>query len=561
MIGFFAFVLLISNSVIVRSIDFSGLSNMKEKELRSVMLLKTPGLFSKSKFDERILEGDIDAIRAVLVKNGYLSPNITYKYQSDSSGLTDINIFIEEGTRTFVGNIEFKGNTFFDYKYLTDIIETKKGAPFNPFLIEKDYSALIYNYDKIGHHDIIVNSTIDIAEEEANIVYDISEGNKIYVSTIFIEGAPNIRKDRLKIGIGLKDNSLLTNEKLSNSKRRLNEVDLFSRIRIAELDSSIHRNLMYKLEPKEPLALRLRVGYSALDRAKITFMISHKNILNSLRSISLFSRIGLRELGLEINYRDPITFGKWIGNSWGVKWGYKRETGYDIGRFGAYSMLLPRPFYLRYDLERVTLYNVEISDLEEESLDWLQRISVSLIIDRRDDPIKVHQGYSVFGSMEFEDIVFGASGSFLKNDFRLSKFTGIGSSTIAYRANAGIILPFNKELPIPIYNRFFLGGGATLRGYAENMAGPEDDNGNPLGGERYFLTSCELRIPMFSNFYGAFFSDIGSLSEDFDSDRFKILGSAGAGVRFYTPIGPLRLDYAINFEGKSSWHFAIGEAF
>ncbi len=561
MIGFFTFVLLISNSGIVRSIDFSGLSNMKEKELRSVMLLKTPGLFSKSKFDERILEGDIDAIRAVFVKNGYLSPNITYKHQTDSSGLTDIDIFIEEGKRTFVKNIEFKGNTFFDYKYLIDIIETKKGEPFNPFLLEKDYSALIYNYDRIGHHDIKVNSTIDITGEEAIIAYDISEGNKIYVSTIYIEGARNIRQDRLKIGIGLKDSSLFTNEKLFNSKRRLNEVDLFSRIRIAEIDSSIHRNLMYKLEPKEPLALRLRVGYSALDRAKITFMISHKNLLNSLRSISLLSRVGLRELGLEINYRDPITFGRWLSNSWGIKWGYKRETGYDIGRFGAYSMLLPRPFYLRYDLERVTLYNVEISDLEEESLDWLQRISVSLIVDRRDDPIKVHRGYSVFGSMEFEDIVFGASGSFLKNDFRLSKFAGIGNSTIAYRANAGVTLPFNKELPIPIYNRFFLGGGATLRGYAENMAGPEDDNGNPLGGERYFLTSCELRIPMFSNFYGALFSDVGSLSEDFESDRFKILGSVGAGVRFYTPIGPLRLDYAINFEGKSSWHFAIGEAF
>ncbi len=561
MIGFFTFVLLISSSEIVRSIDFSGLLNMKEKELRSVMLLKPPGFFSKSKFDERILEGDVDAIRAVFVKNGYLSPNITYKHQSDSAGLVDIDIFIEEGERTFVKNLEFSGNTFFDYKNLIEIIKTKKGEPFDPFLLEKDYSALIYNYDKNGYHDITVDSKIDILGEEANIVYNIKEGNKIYVSTVYIEGERNIRQDRLKIGIGLKESSILTNNKLYDSKRRLNEVDLFSRIRIVETDSSIHRNLLYKLEPKEPLALRLRVGYSALDRTKLTFMISHKNLLNSLRSISLLGRIGLRELGLEINYRDPITFGRWLSNSWGVKLGYKREIGYDIGRFGAYTMLVPRPFYLRYDLERVTLYNVEISDIEEESLDWLQKVSVSLMIDRRDDPIKVHEGYFVFHNMEFDDIVFGASGSFLKNDFRFSKFVGTGNSTVAFRANAGVILPFNKELPIPIYNRFFLGGGATLRGYSENGAGPQDLNGNPLGGERYFLTSCELRFPIFSNFYGALFSDVGSISEDFDSEQLNILGSAGAGVRFYTPIGPLRLDYAINFEGKSLWHFAIGEAF
>ncbi len=561
MIGFFTFVLLISSPGTVRSINFSGRKNIKEKELRSVMLLKPPGFFSKSKFDERILEGDVDAIRAVFIKNGYLSPNITYKYQADSSGLTDIDIFIEEGERTFIKNIEFEGNTFFDYEYLSKIIGIKKGEPFDPFLLEKDYSEIMHSYDKNGYHDIKVESKIDISGEEANIIYNITEGNKIYVSNIYIEGEGSIRQDRLKKGIGLKTGSLLTNNKLYDSKRRLNEVDLFSRIRIIEIDSLVNRNLLYKLETKDPLTLRLRVGYSALDKTKLTFMVSHKNLLNSLRSVNLLGRIGLRELGLEINYRDPITFEKWLSNNWGVKYGYKKEIGYDIGSFGSYSMLTPSPFYLRYDLERITLYNVEISDIEEDSLDWLQRISASLMIDRRDDPIKVHQGHFLFSSMEFEDIVSGTSGSFLKNDFRFSKFIGIGKSTVAFRTNGGIILPFNKELPVPIYNRFFLGGGATLRGYAENMAGPEDGNGNPLGGERYFLASCELRIPVFSNFYGALFSDIGSLSEDFESDQFSILGSVGAGVRFYTPIGPLRLDYARNFEGKPSWHFAIGEAF
>lgn len=561
MIGIFTYFLLISSFETVRSISFSGLSNIKEKEVRSVMLLRPPGFFSKSKFDERILDGDIDAIRAVLIKNGYLSPNINYKHQSDSSGLVDINIFIEEGQRTFVKNIEFDGNTFFDYEYLSGIIGTKKGEPFDPFLLEKDYAELIYSYDKNGYHDIRVESKIDISGEEANILYNLTEGNKIYVSNIHIEGEGNIRQDRLKKCIGLKPGSLLTNDKLYYSKRRLNEIDMLSRIRIIEIDSSVNRNLLYSLETKNPLALRLRIGYSALDRTKLTFMISHKNLLNSLRSVNLLGRIGLRELGLEMNYRDPITFGRWMSNSWGVKYGYKKEIGYNIGKFGSYSMLVPRPFYLRYDLERVTLYNVAISDIEEETLDWLQRISFSLMIDRRDDPIKVHQGHFLFSSIEFEDIVFGTSGSFLKNDFRFSKFFGLGNSTIALRTNIGIILPFNKDIPVPIYNRFFLGGGSTLRGYTENMAGPKDHNGNPLGGERYFLTSCELRIPMFSNFYGVLFSDIGSLSEDFESEQLDILGSAGVGIRFYTPIGPLRLDYAINFEGHSSWHFAIGETF
>ena len=561
MIGIFTIIITFSASGSVHSINFSGLSNIKEKELRSVMLLKSPALFSRTKFDERLLEGDVDAIRAVYVKNGYLSPDITYEYQPDSSGSFNINISIEEGEQTFVGNIDFSGNILFDKEYLSKIIETKKGEPFDPFRIEKDYSNIIYNYDNIGYHDITVTSTIDFQEKEGNIVYNIKEGNKIFISNIDIEGGGNINQARMRIAVGLKEKDLLTNERLINSRQRLYELDLFSPIRIIETDSSMYRNLLYKLGHKEPIALRLRVGYSALDKAKLTFMISHKNFLNSLRSINLLGRIGLRELGLEINYIDPITFGNWLTNSYGLKLGYTKEIGYNIGRFGAYSMLVPKPFYLRYDLERVTLYDVEISNIEEESIDWLQRISISLIIDSRDDPLKVREGYSILNSMSFEDFIFGSTGSFVKNDFRFSKFSGKGPFTFAFRANAGIILPFDKETPIPIYNRFFLGGGSTLRGYSENGAGPQDENGNPLGGERYFLTSCELRFPVISNFHGAIFSDIGSISEDFDSRQTNILGSIGMGIRFYTPIGPLRLDYARNFEGQYLWHFAIGEAF
>ena len=561
MIGILTVVLIFSAPGFVNSIHFSGLSHIKEKDLRSVMILKSPTFFSKKKFDERLLEGDVDAIRAVYVKNGYLSPNITYEYNADSSGLININISIEEGTQTFVGNIDFSGNILFDKEYLSKIIETKKEEPFDPFRIEKDYSNIIYNYDKNGYHDIKVTSTIDFQEKEANIVYNIREGNKIFVSNIYIEGGGNINQSRMKIAVGLKENDLLTNEKLFNSKQRLYELDLFSPIRIIEIDSSMHRNLLYKLGYKEPLTLRLRVGYSALDKAKLTFMLSHKNFLNSLRSINFLGRIGLRELGLEINYIDPITFGNWLSNSYGLKLGYTKEIGYNIGKFGAYSMLVPKPFYLRYDLERVTLYDVEISNIEEESIDWLQRISVSLIVDSRDDPLKVRKGYSILNSMSFEDFIFGSTGSFVKNDFRFSKFSSKGPLIFAFRANAGIILPFEKEIPIPIYNRFFLGGGSTLRGYSENGAGPEDENGNPLGGERYFLTSGELRFPLISNFHSAIFSDIGSISEDFDSRQTNILGSIGTGIRFYTPIGPLRLDYARNFEGQSLWHFAIGEAF
>jgi outer membrane protein insertion porin family len=561
MIGFFTVALLISSSETVRSISFSGLANLKEKELLSVMLLKKPCVFSKSKFDERILEGDVDAIRSVFIKNGYLFSNITYKYKVDSSGFVDINIFIDEGRRTFVKNVEFRGNVFFDYNTLKKIVKIKEGDPFNPFLLEEDYSNLILIYDNNGYHDVKVNSEIYSPEEEANIVYTIKEGARIFISDIFIEDVGAISRDRLKITIGLEKGSVLTNNKLANSKRRLNELDLFSRIRIVEADSSTNRNLIYKFEPKEPLALRLRIGYSALDRTKLTFMMVNKNFLNSFRNIGLLGRIGLKELGLEVNYRDPITFGKWMENSSGLKFDYKREIGYDIEKFGAYTMLVPRPFYLRYDLERVILYNVEISDLEEESPDLLQKLSVSLMLDRRDDPVKVREGYFVFNSIEFEDMISGVSGSFLKGDFRFNKFSKLGNSTIAFRSNMGVLLPLNQNKDVPIYNRFFLGGSTTIRGYAENRAGPQDEDGNPIGAERYLLSSCELRAHLFANFYGVLFSDIGSMEEDINSKNFNILGCAGVGLRFYTPIGPLRLDFARNFEGESAWHFAIGEAF
>ncbi|RKX71531.1 hypothetical protein DRP53_01380, partial [candidate division WOR-3 bacterium] len=90
---------------------------------------------------------------------------------------------------------------------------------------------------------------------------------------------------------------------------------------------------------------------------------------------------------------------------------------------------------------------------------------------------------------------------------------------------------------------------------------PKDREGNPLGGERYLLISLEERLPIIWQLGCAFFFDFGSLSQRLDDEELKIDAGIGFGLRLYTPLGPIRLDYGRTLEGGGRLHFAIGEAF
>jgi outer membrane protein insertion porin family len=503
----------------------------------------------------------MDALRAIYMTHGFLDPIISYIYDVDSLGRVDIHISIMEGEQTFVRTIRFSGNTVFPGEELEALIRSARDSPFDPLALEDDYLGIIARYDGIGYHDARVSSDVLLEDGAGDITYLVSEGEKVYLSEVTPVGAPKVNIRRIKTVIGLQSGMLLTNERIAGARKRIYELDLFSRVRVREEIQETGRKLVFDLTQKEPISLGLRAGYSVLDGPKTAITVRHNNLFGSIRRAMILGKLSFREHGLEIHYRDPITLGHWLEHGGGCRFEQRRELGYRVGRIGGYVTLIPHPFSIRCEVERIRVYDVEIESLATEGIEWLPSLTLGVSLDTRDDPIRPRRGWMLANRIEFAGFVFDAKSNFIRDEFRYRVFFPLRKSTFGVRVDAGLARPFDPTVRIPIHSRFFLGGATTVRGYDEYRIGPKDRQDYPFGGERYGLVSLELRIPLFWLFSTAVFCDVGSLGQRLDDPEIDPKVGLGLGLRLHTPLGPIRVDYARNLEGSGAFHFAIGEAF
>ena len=145
-------------------------------------------------------------------------------------------------------------------------------------------------------------------------------------------------------------------------------------------------------------------------------------------------------------------------------------------------------------------------------------------------------------------------------------------SLLAFGARSGVVYPLKTGgtgavLAIPIDERFFSGGSTTVRSFDERKLGPQDGNGNPIGGEFFTTFNVEYTFPLYGELLGAVFVDAGNLLPDARSPGLNDLRyGVGAGLRYNLPIGPIRLDYGVNpnpraDEAFGAFHFSFGFAF
>ena len=145
----------------------------------------------------------------------------------------------------------------------------------------------------------------------------------------------------------------------------------------------------------------------------------------------------------------------------------------------------------------------------------------------------------------------GLSGGFLggRSFYRIESEARVFKPVIravilAWRIRGGVVRPYGEDEEIAPGERFFLGGGSTIRGYAFNTVGPEDSEGNPTGGRVMLLGNIESRMRVVGGPWMALFLDTGGIWEEVDQISTETAGlGVGMGLRFATPFGPLRLDY------------------
>ncbi len=586
-------------------IDVQGNKYFRTQAIRERMFLMRASLlqFRHGRYSGDLLRRDEQSIESLYQSNGFRDVAVTHKIVDGYKGKPDnlaVFISIQEGPQYFIHSLDIQGIAKLDKPQLLSQLSSVEGQPFSEFNVAVDRDAILQQYSTRG----FPNATFEWSSKPASdahqtdLTYVIKEGQQEFVREILISGLQNTRRSLVDSKMLLKVGDPLSPNAERETQRKLYDLGVFARvdtaIQNADGDTS-EKYVLYDME--EARKYSIATGFGA-EFARIggcstclespqgqtgfapdaTLDVSRLNLWGLGQSLSFRGRVSTLEQRALVNYTAPrvhgndkltLSFTTLYDNS-------KDVRTFTAQRFESSVQLSDRlsksiTLLYRYTFRHVTVdqSTLKISPLLIPLFSQPDRVgegSWSMIQDRRDDPIDTHKGIYNTLDLSLAPRDLGSEISFGRFLGRNATYHPIGKKyVLARQTSFGIVHPLHNvadpNTAIPLPEHFFSGGATSERGFPDLQAGPRDlVTGFPLGGTALLMNQTEFRFPLLGdNIGGVIFHDMGNVYSSpsaisFRTDQhglsdFDYMNHAvGFGIRYRTPIGPVRLDlaYSIN---------------
>ena len=531
-----------------------------------------------------------------------------YKGKANSLAAT---FTVNEGKQWRIANFHLEGVQQLDIRPVLNELSAANGQVYSDVNIASDRNRLLSFYFSRGFPNATFYYIADPAgPDEVNVTYHVSEGQREFVRRVLMSGLYRTKTSLVSRNVDIQEGDALSQTKISEMARRLSELGVFAKINTAVQDidgTNQYKYVLYDFDEAARYTFDFGIGAEVAQfgqpsgglqnpagksgfSPRFQVDVNRLNFLGIGQTISLQTRYSNIEQRASINYVVPRFLGSANRT---VTFSLLYDTTEDVTTFSAKraeasvqtSQRLSKAstLLLRFAYRRVSTSNVIIPSLLVPQLVQPVRIgilSTSYIQDHRDNPSDAHHGYWNTIDAGVAGGFFGSQRSFVRILGRNATYTSFGKQFVfARQTQLGEIKTFNvpagesstEDVPLP--ERFFGGGASSMRGFGYNEAGPRDPGqlatptakavpatGYPLGGNALFFNTFELRFPLTSpNLTGVVFHDLGNVYTNLGDISFKYHQKSdtdfnyaeqavGFGVRYKTPLGPVRLDlaYALN---------------
>ena len=580
----------------ITEIRFIGNKAFDEKTLRGELTLGTPSWVSwytkSDQYSREKLAGDLERIRSYYLNRGYLEFNIQSTQVSidPDRERVYITISLNEGERFQVAGYKFSGSTLGRDKELDALMLLREGEVFNGQRLSESTRTMGELYGAIGYAFASVNAIPEVDREKRTVFFNIAvdPGRRVYVRRINISGNARTRDEIIRREMRQFEAAWYDNDRIKLSRERINRLGYLTDITVETVpvaDAPDQVDLNVNVTERPTGNFTVGIGFSSTDKLILTAGINQQNFLGTGRTFGLNLNTGKTQRLLEFSTIEPYYTPEGISRAFNAFYrnfdaaalnlgDYKLQTSGVGLRFGMpYTEVDRLTAGLVYEYNNITLgtgapprYVEYVDAFGPKS--WAMLATAGWVRDGRDSPITPTKGLYMAANAEITLPVGDLR--YFRTDFVTAWYKPI---TRDYTIGLGAQLARGWALDnmvYPIFKNYYAGGIGSVRGFQPASLGPRDTDGNPKGGQSKVVASAEFLFPlpgsgpeqalrMFT------FVDVGNVFADqFDFGELRV--SAGVGVNWLSPVGPLKLSLGYPLRKQptdrlQSFQFQIGTGF
>lgn len=555
----------------VEKISFIGNDNYTASTLTKIVRTEESRwykfLSGDDKYDPERLQYDQELLRRFYTSQGYADFQVKSAIAELSPAKDSFNIVftLDEGIKYDFGKVEVKSNLKgLDATGLAALVSTKEGATYDGSQIETSIDSLVKELGNRGYAFVQVDPKMDRSPKakKISVSFDVKEGPRVYVEKINIVGNVRTLDKVIRREMRLVEGDPYSTNKISRSEQRLNNLGFFEKVRISNAPGTAKDKVVINIAVQEKSTGEVSIGggFSTTDGALAEFGVREANFLGRGQDLRFNTTIsGIRQQ-FDISFTEPYFLDRELSAGFDLfktQLDISSQIPYQLDSRGGklrlgYALTEKWQHFLNY-----TYKETEISNIQNDASIFIQRqagkivqssVGHTLFYDSRDNKFNPTSGSYFKLSQDVAGL--GGDSRFLKQEVRTGYYYPVAPKwTASLQGSGGYIFGFDQD--IGIQDRFFL-GGPTFRGFENYGMGPHSiSTRDALGGTAYYTVSPELTFPLGLpddlGFLGQIFVDGGSLWKSQEtgadvSDTTKFRLSAGAGISWASPFGPIRID-------------------
>ncbi|HIJ55806.1 MAG TPA: outer membrane protein assembly factor BamA [Deltaproteobacteria bacterium] len=567
----------------IKEIAFVGNQAYTDKKLKGIMKTSEKGFFSwltsSGELNKENLTQDVAKLTAYYQNNGYIQAKVGDPQTEFKENWIYITIKIDEGPRFKVGTVDIKGDLVLSKAELLGKLKINDEEYFNRETLRSDVLALTDVYADEGYAYANVAPLInkDLEKLVVDIVFEADKGKRVHFERIIISGNTRTRDKVIRRQLKVYEQDIYSGRRLKQGVRSLHRLDYFEDVKVNTTKGSTDDSMILKIDVKEKPtgAFTFGGGYSGSEGAFVSGSVTQRNLFGRGQTLALKADIGEVSNRFTLSFTEPWLFDMPLSGTaniydWTKDFDTYEKDSYGFGlRFGypvfSYTRATATYEFENADIRKITADASDtIKDLEGTNI--RSSIAGRLQYDSTDKIFMPSEGSEHSGYVEWAGL--GGDIGYIKLVGDTGWYFPLFWGTIAYihgkvgwtRETEGMILPD--------YEKFYLGGLNSLRGFDFRDVSAVDDEGKKIGGEKFVQLNLEYIFPLIkkAGLQGVVFFDTGDVyRDDEDIEIGDLRQSVGWGVRWNSPIGPFRLEQGFvidprDGEDKSKFGFSIGGA-